>query len=59
MAESISLIRQIAVRAIVTENFKAQVANEILRNIQQIDAELQQLEFKGKRAVADIEKRAG
>ena len=59
MAESISLIRQIAVRAIVTENFKAQVAKEILRNIQQIDAELQQLEFKGKRAVADIEKRAG
>jgi hypothetical protein len=40
MAESISLIRQIAVRAIVTENFKAQVANEISRNIQQIDAEL-------------------
>ena len=59
MAESISLIRQIAVRAIVTENFKAQVNNEIMRNIQQIDAELQQLEFKGKRAVADIEKRAG
>ena len=59
MAESISLIRQIAVRAIVTENFKSQVANEISRNIQQIDAELQQLEFKGKRAVSDIEKRAG
>ncbi|MBN8659871.1 MAG: YlqD family protein [Candidatus Melainabacteria bacterium] len=59
MAESISLIRQIAVRAIVTENFKSQVANEISRNIQQIDAELQQLEFKGKRAISDIEKRAG
>jgi hypothetical protein len=59
MAESISLIRQIAVRAIVTENFKSQVANEILRNIQQIDAELQQLEFKGKRAIADIEKKSG
>ena len=59
MAESISLIRQIAVRAIVTENFKNQVASEISRNIQQIDAELQQLEFKGKRAISDIEKRAG
>ncbi|MBU6450865.1 MAG: hypothetical protein KGS72_03740 [Cyanobacteria bacterium REEB67] len=59
MAESISLIRQIAVRAIVTENFKSQVANEILRNIQQIDAELQQLEFKGKRAISDIEKKSG
>ena len=59
MAESISLIRQIAVRAIVTDNFKTQVSNEITRNIKQIDAELQQLEFKGKRAIADIEKKTG
>lgn len=57
MAESIQLIRQIAVRAIVTENFKSQVSQEIERNLQQIDAELQQLEFKGKRAIADIEKK--
>ncbi len=57
MVESIQLIRQIAVRAIVTENFKSQVSQEIERNLQQIDAELQQLEFKGKRAIADIEKR--
>ncbi|HEY9711865.1 MAG TPA: YlqD family protein [Chroococcales cyanobacterium] len=59
MVESIQLMRQIAVRAIVTENFKNQVGNEINRNLQQIDAELQQLEFKGKRAIADIEKRTG
>ncbi len=59
MVESIQLIRQIAVRAIVTENFKNQVSNEIQRNLQQIDAELQQLEFKGKRAIAEIEKRSG
>ncbi|HEY9773780.1 MAG TPA: YlqD family protein [Planktothrix sp.] len=58
MVESIQLVRQIAVRAIVTENFKGQVGNEINRNLQQIDAELQQIEFKGKRAVAEIEKRA-
>jgi hypothetical protein len=58
MAESIQLIRQIAVRAIVTENFKSQVGAEIQRNLQQIDAELQQLEFKGKRAIADLEKRS-
>lgn len=58
MVESIQLIRQIAVRAIVTENFKNQVSNEIQRNLQQIDAELQQLEFKGKRAIAEIEKRS-
>lgn len=59
MVETINLVRQIAVRAIVTENFKTQVGNEINRNLQQIDAELQQLEFKGKRAIADIEKRSG
>ena len=58
MAESIKLIRQIAVRAIVTENFKNQVANEINRNLQQIDAELQQLELKGRRAISELEKRA-
>ncbi|HEY9754865.1 MAG TPA: YlqD family protein [Oculatellaceae cyanobacterium] len=59
MVESLQLIRQIAVRAIVTENFKNQVGQEIQRNLQQIDAELQQLEFKAKRAIVDIEKRAG
>jgi seryl-tRNA synthetase len=58
MAESIQLVRQVSVRTIVTENFKTQVASEISRNLQQIDAELQQLEFKGKRAIADIEKRS-
>ena len=57
MAETIQLIRQIAVKAIVTENFKSQVGNEIQRNLQQIDAELQQLEFKAKRAISDMEKR--
>ena len=59
MVETIQLMRQVAVKAIVTENFKNQVATEINRNLQQIDAELQQLEFKGKRAIADLEKRAG
>lgn len=58
MVESIQLVRQVAVKAIVTENFKSQVGNEIARNLQQIEAELQQLEFKAKRAVADIEKRS-
>lgn len=58
MVEAIQLVRQVAVKAIVTENFKAQVAAEINRNLQQIDAELQQLEFKGKRAIADLEKRS-
>jgi chromosome segregation ATPase len=52
-------MRQIAVRAIVTENFKSQVRSEIARNIEQLDAEAQQMEFKSKRAIADLEKRSG
>jgi hypothetical protein len=59
MVDSIQLMRQIAVKAVVTENFKIQIGNELNRNLQQIDAELQQLEFKGKRAIADLEKKAG
>lgn len=59
MVESLPLIRQIAVRAIVTEKFKVQVDSEIKRNLEQLDAEMQQLEFKGKRAIADLEKKAG
>jgi hypothetical protein len=59
MAGSIQLTRQIAVRAIVTENFKSQVAAEIQRNLQQVDVEIQQLEFSAKRAVAELEKRLG
>lgn len=58
MVESIQLMRQIAVKAVVTENFKVQITGELNRNLQQIDAELQQLEFKGKRAIADLEKKA-
>ena len=58
MVESIQLMRQVQVKAIVTENFKGHVVAEITKNLQQIDAELQQLEFKGKRAISDIEKRA-
>lgn len=58
MAETIQLMRQVQVKAIVTESFKGQVAQEINRNLQQIEAELQQLEFKGKRAISDIEKRS-
>lgn len=57
MVETIQLMRQVAVKAIVTENFKTQVGNEINRNLAQIEAELQQLDFKGKRAITEIEKR--
>ena len=59
MADSIQLTRQIAIRTIVTENFKTQVSEEISRNLQQIETEMQQMEFRVKRSIADLEKRAG
>jgi hypothetical protein len=59
MVESIQLTRQIAVKTIVTENFKTQVSEEIARNLQQIETETQQMEFRIKRAIADLEKRIG
>lgn len=59
MDDSIQLMRQIAVKAIVTENFKNQIGGEIRRNLEQLDAELQQLEFRSKRSIADLEKKFG
>src|SRR5690606_18861133 len=54
--ESISLKRQVAIKAIVTETFKQQDTAEIQQALQQLDLNLQQLEFQGKRAIADMEK---
>jgi hypothetical protein len=55
--ESISLKRQVAIKAIVTDTFKQNVTAEIQQALQQIDLNLQQLEFQGKRAMADLEKK--
>jgi predicted amino acid dehydrogenase len=58
VAETVQVFRQIAVKTIVTEQFKSLVASELEKNTQQIGAELQQLEFRVRRLVADIEKRS-
>jgi len=55
--KSISLKRPVAIKAIVTETFKSNASNEIQQALQQLDLGLQQLEFQGKRAVADLEKK--
>lgn len=54
--KSISLKRQVAVKAIVTDTFKTNASNEIQQSLQQLDLNLQQLDFQGKRAVSDLEK---
>jgi hypothetical protein len=54
--KSISLKRQVAVKAIVTDVFKTNASNEIQQSLQQLDLNLQQLEFQAKRAISDLEK---
>ncbi|MDB5099443.1 MAG: hypothetical protein JWM80_3864 [Cyanobacteria bacterium RYN_339] len=55
--QSISLRRQVTIVAIVTEQFRQQAAAELQAALQQSDMEAQQLEFQGKRALGDFEKR--
>lgn len=54
--QSISIKRQVTVKAIVTETFKANAGTEIQQQLQQLDGNMQQLEFQAKRAVTDLEK---
>lgn len=55
--QSISLRRQVTIVAIVTDQFREQATAELQQGLQQMDMESQQLEFQGKRALADFEKR--
>ncbi|HEY9721502.1 MAG TPA: YlqD family protein [Oscillatoriaceae cyanobacterium] len=55
--QSISLRRQVTIVAIVTEQFRQQASAELQAALQQMDMEAQQLEFQGKRALGDLEKR--
>lgn len=55
--QSLKLKRQVAIKAIVTETFKKQATAELQQALQQMDLNLQQLEFQGKRAIADMEKK--
>ncbi len=54
--QSISIKRQVTVKAIVTEVFKNNANIEIQQQLQQLDMNMQQLEFQAKRAVSDLEK---
>lgn len=58
MADSLSLRRQVIIKAIVTDNFKQQASAELQAALQNLDMNLQQLEFQGKRAISDLEKKS-
>ena len=55
--QEINLRRQVTIVAIVTEQFRTQASAELQAALQQSDMEAQQLEFQGKRALTDFEKR--
>lgn len=57
MSETLTLRRQVVIKTIVTEAFKQQNTAQIQATLQNLDLQLQQLEFQGKRAIADLEKR--
>src|SRR6185436_9659302 len=55
--DTIQLKRPVMIKAIVTEVFKTNANAEIQNALQQLDLQLQQLEFQSKRAIGDLEKR--
>ncbi len=55
-APSLLLKRSVIVKAIVTEAFKAKTQEQVQQQVQNLDNQMQQLEFQGKRAIAEIEK---
>jgi hypothetical protein len=57
MTDTLNLRRQAIIKAIVTDTFKQQASAELQGALQQIDMQMQQLEFQGKRAISDLEKK--
>jgi hypothetical protein len=57
MSETLTLRRQVVIKTIVTEAFKQQNTAQIQATLQNLDLQIQQLEFQGKRMLADLEKK--
>lgn len=55
--DSVVLKRPAVIVAIVTDSFRQQASAELQQGLQQTDQEAQQLEFQGKRAISDAQKR--
>lgn len=50
------LKRNVSVKVVVTPLWKNEMQEQLQRQVQAIDTQMQQLEFQGKRAIAEIEK---
>lgn len=49
--------RPVLIKNVVTENFKKQMIEELSNAIKQIEIRLEQMEFRGRRMIADIGKK--
>ncbi|OPY58186.1 MAG: hypothetical protein A4E55_01081 [Pelotomaculum sp. PtaU1.Bin035] len=56
--ESLTLIRPVLVKAIVTDNYKKAAVKELQEAIQLIEADMQRLDFQEKRLVSELEKKS-
>jgi exonuclease VII large subunit len=52
------LKRNIPIKVVVTSLWKTEMQEQLQRQIQAADAQMQQLEFQGKRAIAELEKQS-
>ncbi|MEN9246190.1 MAG: YlqD family protein, partial [Thermostichales cyanobacterium SRBZ-1_bins_19] len=52
----LTLKRVIPLKVIVTPLWKSEMQTQLQQQVQALDTQLQQLEFQGKRAIAEIEK---
>ncbi|MCF2970552.1 YlqD family protein [Synechococcus sp. Nb3U1] len=52
------LKRNIPIKVVVTSLWKSEMQEQLQRQIQATDAQMQQLEFQGKRAIAELEKQS-
>lgn len=57
MAQTLSLRRQVIIKAIVTDQFKGAATSELQQALAQVDEQFQQLEFQAKRAISENEKK--
>lgn len=55
--ESLTLIRPILIKVIVTEHYKKNAIMELQEAIRQVEVELQRLDYQEKRLVAELEKK--
>ncbi|GAB4215291.1 MAG: YlqD family protein [Synechococcales cyanobacterium] len=53
---SLTLKRVVPLKVVVTPLWKTEMQTQLQQQVQNLDTQLQQLEFQGKRAIADIEK---